>query len=326
MMSEVAGGDETSATAEAEATEETEVVAVSEGETEPATEEASENGAEDSEPKKKVERERYTMFIGNLSPEATSTELKELFEGFGKVELVSIPRDRETGVGRGFAFVDMSTMEELTAAVDGADGTNIGGREIRVSESQPKATGQAKPEDQPLPEGYKKLYFGNLPFAITVDEVRDFFKEFGDVTDVYLPTDRETGRGRGFAFVTIENEAADAAIEAKNGEMLEGRPLVVSEPLPQGQKAARRARQDTKIYIGNLSFYTVAETLEEIFEEFGEVHDCYLPADRDSGGTRGFGFVTMSRDSAQKAIDELDGCEIDGRIVKVNEAQQRNRF
>lgn len=92
-----------------------------------------------------------------------------------------------------------------------------------------------------------------------------------------------------------------------------------------GEKAPPRrgGAQRTKLYIGNLSFYTVADTLAELFQEFGTVHDCYLPEDSTTGGSRGFGFVTMDRDDALSAIDELDGCELDGRIIRVNEAQPK---
>jgi RNA recognition motif-containing protein len=78
-----------------------------------------------------------------------------------------------------------------------------------------------------------------------------------------------------------------------------------------------------KIYVGNLSFYTIAETLIEAFSEFGTVHDCYLPEDSATGATRGFGFVTMDREAALQAVAELDGCEIDGRKVRVNQAQPK---
>jgi len=96
-----------------------------------------------------------------------------------------------------------------------------------------------------------------------------------------------------------------------------------------GEKApARRSGSSNrlKLYIGNLSFYTVVETLSELFQEFGTVHDCYLPEDPATGGSRGFGFVTMEKDDALRAIEELDGCEIDGRIIRVNEAQPKRSF
>jgi len=78
-----------------------------------------------------------------------------------------------------------------------------------------------------------------------------------------------------------------------------------------------------KLYIGNLAYSTVAETLSELFSEFGTVHDCYMPQDPATGLSRGFGFVTMDREDGLMAVEELNGCEIDGRIIRVNEAQPK---
>lgn len=63
----------------------------------------------------------------------------------------------------------------------------------------------------------------------------------------------------------------------------------------------------------------------DVFSEFGKVHDAYIPQDNERGGSRGFGFVTMDADAALNAIDGLDGCEIDERIIAVNEAQMKRK-
>ena len=81
--------------------------------------------------------------------------------------------------------------------------------------------------------------------------------------------------------------------------------------------------QRTKLYVGNLSFYTNEDTLAEVFEEFGDVYDCYIPEDPERGGSRGFGFITMDPDAANEAIDSLDGIELDGRMIAVNEARSK---
>lgn len=83
------------------------------------------------------------------------------------------------------------------------------------------------------------------------------------------------------------------------------------------------ASDRTKLYVGNLSFYTTLDTVHNFFSEYGTVYDCYLPEDRETGGSRGFAFVTMDKEGATTAIDELDGYELDGRIIRVNEAQPR---
>lgn len=75
----------------------------------------------------------------------------------------------------------------------------------------------------------KKLYVGNLPFSATDDEVNQLFGEHGTVHSVALINDRETGRPRGFGFVEMDDDGADAAIEKLNGFEMSGRALRVNE-------------------------------------------------------------------------------------------------
>jgi RNA recognition motif-containing protein len=83
-----------------------------------------------------------------------------------------------------------------------------------------------------------RLYVGNLSFNATSDSVRAAFAELGEVTDVHVVTDRETGRSRGFAFVTMANEKlAQAASQAMNGVLLDGRPLRVNEAEARPQRS-----------------------------------------------------------------------------------------
>ena len=78
------------------------------------------------------------------------------------------------------------------------------------------------------------------------------------------------------------------------------------------------------IYVGNLSYSVTEDDLRALFSEFGDVSSAKLIMDRDTGQSKGFGFVEMSgNDSGQKAIDELNGREVSGRALKVNEARPR---
>ena len=78
-----------------------------------------------------------------------------------------------------------------------------------------------------------------------------------------------------------------------------------------------------RIYVGNLPFRTNTEELRDLFAEHGEVQDCVIPVDRDSGRSRGFGFVDMDDEEARNAITALDGYDMDGRQLRVNEARPR---
>lgn len=78
-----------------------------------------------------------------------------------------------------------------------------------------------------------KLYVGNLPFSTTQDSLEQLFSNYGEVQEAAIVTDRETGRSRGFAFVTMDDEAAKQAIEALHGSELDGRSLTVNEARPR---------------------------------------------------------------------------------------------
>jgi RNA recognition motif-containing protein len=78
------------------------------------------------------------------------------------------------------------------------------------------------------------------------------------------------------------------------------------------------------IYVGNLSYGTNDQILEELFGEFGEVTSARVISDRDTGRSKGFGFVEMSNDDeAKTAITELNEKDIDGRNLRVNEARPK---
>jgi len=80
----------------------------------------------------------------------------------------------------------------------------------------------------------------------------------------------------------------------------------------------------TKLYVGNLTYSTTNSTLEALFAPFGEVRSAQVVMDRDTGRSKGFGFVEMSNDQACKAaIDGLNGKDVDGRALTVNEARPR---
>jgi cold-inducible RNA-binding protein len=77
------------------------------------------------------------------------------------------------------------------------------------------------------------------------------------------------------------------------------------------------------IYVGNLSYQTTSDELREIFAEHGQVDSAAVIMDRDTGRSRGFGFVEMPDDAGRAAIEALNGTEIGGRRLNVNEARPR---
>jgi len=83
----------------------------------------------------------------------------------------------------------------------------------------------------------KTLYVGNLPFSSTEAEIRELFGLYGEVRNVNIVLDRLTGKPRGFAFVSLDNEPADKALAALNGQLFAGRRLQISEARPPAERS-----------------------------------------------------------------------------------------
>ena len=78
-----------------------------------------------------------------------------------------------------------------------------------------------------------------------------------------------------------------------------------------------------RIYVGNLSFQTTENDISDLFGQVGEVDSVSIVTDRDTGRSKGFGFVEMGDDDAEKAIAQFNGTELNGRSITVNEARPR---
>ena len=90
------------------------------------------------------------------------------------------------------------------------------------------------------------------------------------------------------------------------------------------EEALTLISMNSKLYVGNLSFNTTADDLRAAFEAFGDVTDVMIPNDRETGRPRGFGFVTFADAAASKtAVEKLNGSELDGRTLTVNEARAK---
>ncbi|HIK44232.1 MAG TPA: RNA-binding protein [Leptolyngbyaceae cyanobacterium M65_K2018_010] len=84
-----------------------------------------------------------SIYVGNLSFEATEDQITEVFAEYGKVSRVSLPTDRETGRPRGFAFVEMENESEESAAIEALDGAEWMGRDLKVNKARPRESGGA---------------------------------------------------------------------------------------------------------------------------------------------------------------------------------------
>lgn len=178
----------------------------------------------------------------------------------------------------------------------------------------------------------RKLFVGGLGDAVGDGELRTFFEAANLVVEsVALPRDRETGRPRGFGFVTLSSEAdVPLAIQKLNGRMIAGRNLSVrafSQEAPKrGAERPPRA-PETALFVGKLPYDVTDAELSTLFENAGAgpVLRVTLPIGPD-GRPRGFGFVTVASEDAQNvAIEKLNGALVRGRPIVISKAQPKGR-
>ncbi|KAJ3058837.1 hypothetical protein HDU99_006622, partial [Rhizoclosmatium hyalinum] len=166
--------------------------------------------------------------------------LYDAFGQYGTVADAIVLKDRETGKSRGFGFVTMSSPDEAQAAIAAMDNQELDGRTVRVNiaadrNERPAFGGDRAPRGDfggnrggrgsfPPKDPSDTLFVGNLTFNATEDSVRNFFGEQGEILSCRLPTDRETGQPKGFAYVQFADiDTAQAALNALNGADFEGR-------------------------------------------------------------------------------------------------------
>ncbi|XP_010250975.1 PREDICTED: 28 kDa ribonucleoprotein, chloroplastic-like [Nelumbo nucifera] len=182
----------------------------------------------------------------------------------------------------------------------------------------------------PEPPEEAKLFVGNLPYDLDSEKLAQLFDQAGIVEVAEVIYNRETDQSRGFGFVTMRTvEEAEKAVEMFNRYDLNGRLLTVNKAAPRGSRPERPPRvfePSLRIYVGNLPWQVDNARLEQVFSEHGKVVDARVVYDRETGRSRGFGFVTMSSQTElDDAIAALDGQNLDGRAIRVNVAEERPR-
>ncbi|PKI35302.1 hypothetical protein CRG98_044316 [Punica granatum] len=163
----------------------------------------------------------------------TSSQLLEVFQEAGRVVNVEVVYDRVTDRSRGFAFVTMGSIEEANEAIRMFDGSQVGGRTVKVNFPEVPRGGEREvmgPKIRSSNRGFvdspHKIYAGNLGWGLTSQGLRDAFADQPGLLSTKVIYDRNSGRSRGFGFISFESaEAVESALNAMNGVEVEGRPL-----------------------------------------------------------------------------------------------------
>ena len=185
-----------------------------------------------------------TVFVGRLSWNVDNDWLKSEFEECGEVVAARVQMDRNTGESRGFGYVEFADPASIEQALQ-FSGKEIDGRAINVDRSTSNKTstssGAGNPNDarraaygDKVSPPSSVLFVGNLSFNATEDSLWDVFAEYGDVKGVRMPTDRDSGRVKGYGYIEFfDIETAKKAFEGTQGTELLGRALRVDYSQPR---------------------------------------------------------------------------------------------
>jgi nucleolin len=178
-----------------------------------------------------------------------------------------------------------------------------------------------------------KLFVRNLSWSVTENDLYELFGQLGEVISAKIPIRREDGKPRGFAFVEMASlSEGQQAIQSLNGYFLQGRDIVVdfqdeNRGAGGGGAAfpAEASVKSAKLFVRNLSYSVSEADLENLFQQVGNVLSVKIPTDRDTGETKGFGFVEMaSVEEAERAIQRLNQSNLGGKEIVID-YQDANR-
>ncbi|KAF2244916.1 RNA-binding domain-containing protein [Trematosphaeria pertusa] len=163
------------------------------------------------------------------------------------------------------------------------------------------------------------MFIGGLNWETTEESLKNYFSQFGEVSECTVMRDSATGRSRGFGFLTFRDPKCVNIVMVKE-HYLDGKIIDPKRAIPREEQ-----ERTSKIFVGGVSQEASEEDFKNFFKQFGRVVDATLMMDKDTGRPRGFGFVTFDGDAAVDAC--LSGpLQILGKPIEVKRAQPRGNM
>merc|ERR1719479_381676 len=280
-----------------------------------------------------------SLYVGDLAKDVTEAMLFEEFSSAGPVLSIRVCRDMISRMSLGYAYVNFQQPADAERALDTMNFDVLKGKPIRIMWSQ---------RDPSLRRsGVGNVFIKNLDKTIDNKAMYDTFSAFGNILSCKAAQDAD-GTSKGYGFVHFEpEEAAMNAIQKVNGMLLNEKKVFVGRFVPRKEREkelGEKAKKFTNVYIKNFGDDLGDEKLKEVFSKFGKITSYKVVRDDkakldasgdamseasevlgdDSGKAKGFGFVSFEdSESAEKAVDELNGQEIGGKTLYVGRAQKK---
>lgn len=265
-----------------------------------------------------------SLYVGDLAPDVTETQLYELFKTIGPVASIRVCRDAVTRRSLGYAYVNYHNPADAKTAIENLNYKDIKGKPCRIMMSQ---------RDPSLrKQGTGNIFIKNLDSTVDNKALFDTFSIFGNILSCKVATDENGASNRGYAFVHFETEeAANKAIDAVNGKLLAGKKAYVARFVPQKERVKEMSAQApkwTNIYVKNMPKNMTEERFREVFGKFGTITSLIIRVmknEQKGGEEKAFGFANYANhDEAAKAVDEMHGKDFDGSEIFVGRAQKKS--
>uniref|UniRef100_A0A3P9MNJ6 Polyadenylate-binding protein n=1 Tax=Oryzias latipes TaxID=8090 RepID=A0A3P9MNJ6_ORYLA len=258
-----------------------------------------------------------SLYVGDLHPDVTEAMLYQKFSPAGPIVSIRVCRDIITRRSLGYAYINFQQPADAECALDTMNYDVIKGRPIRIMWSQ---------RDPALRKsGVGNIFIKNIDDSIDNKALYDTFSAFGNILSCKVVCDERGSKGYGFVHFETQ-EAANRAIETMNGMLLNDRKVFVGHFKSRKEREVEfgtKVMKFTNIYIKNFGDNLTDEKLKEAFSAFGKTLSVRVMRD-EKGRSRGFGFVNYAHhEDAQKAVDEMNGKEMNGKIIYVGRAQKR---
>ncbi|CAK7329907.1 unnamed protein product [Dovyalis caffra] len=257
-----------------------------------------------------------SLYVGDLEPNVTDSQLYDLFNQVGQVVSVRVCRDLTSRRSLGYGYVNYSNPQDAARALEVLNFTPLNGNPIRVMYSHRDPSIRKS--------GAGNIFIKNLDKAIDHKALHDTFSAFGNILSCKVATD-PSGQSKGYGFVQFDSEeAAQKAIEKLNGMLLNDKQVYVGPFLrKQERETATDNTRFNNVFVKNLSETTTEEDLNKAFGEYGTITSVVVMRDAD-GKSKCFGFVNFENaDDAAKAVEALNGKKSDDKEWFVGKAQKK---
>lgn len=172
------------------------------------------------------------IFVGGLNWNTSDDAFKAFFASYGAIEDATIMRDREAGTSRGFGFVTFKDPSAVDAVLSAGD-LELDGRKVDCKAAVPRDQIGKPAISTGLQTRTKKIFVGGLLPETTEQEFKEYFSQYGEVTEATIMMDRATSRSRGFGFITFDSENGADKVCANQQHVITGKNVECKKAVPK---------------------------------------------------------------------------------------------